>query len=74
MLRMLERIGLGQRPAPRRFLHIFQGRLAALNGDTAGAIIAYRHYLGLRSNPEPTVRPEVEQVRSELAGLIEEPK
>jgi hypothetical protein len=60
-----------------RFLPTFlreEGRLAALNGDTAGAIIAYRHYLGLRSNPEPTVRPEVEQVRRELAALVAEPK
>jgi hypothetical protein len=60
-----------------RYLATFlrdEGRLAALNGDTAGAIIAYRHYLGLRSNPEPTVRPEVEQVRSELAALVAEPK
>jgi len=54
-------------------LHILQGRLAALNGDPAGAIIAYRHHLGLRSNPEPTVRPEVEQVRRELAALVVEP-
>ena len=51
-----------------------EGRLAALTGDTAGALVAYRHYLGLRSNPEPRVRPEVEQVRSELAALVAEPK
>jgi hypothetical protein len=51
-----------------------EGRLAALASDTVGAITAYRHYLGLRSDPEPAVRPEVEQVRSELAALVGEPK
>jgi hypothetical protein len=28
-----------------------EGRLAALTGDTAGAVRAYRHYLGLRPIP-----------------------
>jgi hypothetical protein len=59
-----------------RYLATFlreEGRLAALTGDTVGAIAAYRHYLGLRSDPEPAVRPEVEQVRSELAALVGEP-
>jgi tetratricopeptide (TPR) repeat protein len=46
-----------------------EGRLAALTGDTAGAVAAYRHYLALRSNPEPSVRPEFEAVRAELAKL-----
>lgn len=46
-----------------------EGRLAALTGDTAGAIRAYRHYLGLRYDPEPVLRPEVERVRRELARL-----
>jgi hypothetical protein len=58
-----------------RYLPTFlreEGRLAALSGDTAGAIAAYRHYLALRSDPEPAVRPEVERVRTELAGLAGE--
>lgn len=46
------------------------GRLAALTGDTAGAVRAYRHYLVLRANPEPAVRPAVEGVRRELAALL----
>ncbi|HEX5574737.1 MAG TPA: protein kinase family protein, partial [Gemmatimonadales bacterium] len=39
-----------------------QGRLAALVGDRSGAIKAYSHYLALRYNPEPAVKPEVDQV------------
>ena len=46
-----------------------EGRLAALTGDSAGAIRAWRHYLVLRSDPEPALRPDVEQVRAELAKL-----
>jgi tetratricopeptide (TPR) repeat protein len=49
-----------------------EGRLAALTGDTAGAIRAYQHYLALRPNPEPEVKPEVERVREELARLVGE--
>jgi len=47
-----------------------EGRLAALTHDRAGAIRAYQHYLALRSNPEPTARPEVDQVRTQLATLL----
>ncbi len=50
-----------------------EGRLAALTGDRSGAIRAYQHYLALRSNPEPAVRPAVEVVRSELAKLTGNP-
>jgi hypothetical protein len=46
-----------------------EGRLAALTGDTTGAVAAYRHYLALLSNPEPALRPGVEAVRAELAKL-----
>jgi serine/threonine-protein kinase len=46
-----------------------EGRLAALTGDRPGALRAYRHYLALRSDPEPAVRPKVEAVRAELAKL-----
>jgi eukaryotic-like serine/threonine-protein kinase len=46
-----------------------EGRLAALTGDRQGAIRAYQHYLALRSDPEPALRPRVEAVRAELAKL-----
>jgi serine/threonine-protein kinase len=49
-----------------------EGHLAALTGDTAGAVRAYQHYLARRQNPEPHVRPEVERVREELARLAGE--
>jgi hypothetical protein len=46
-----------------------EGRLAALTGDTAGAVRAYRHYLALRFDPEPGVLPAVETVRRALRAL-----
>jgi tetratricopeptide (TPR) repeat protein len=46
-----------------------EGRLAAKVGDRRGAIRAYRHYLALRSDPEPELRPEADRVREELARL-----
>jgi hypothetical protein len=46
-----------------------EGRLAALGGDTSGAIRAYRHYLAVRSDPEPALRPLIEAVRAELEKL-----
>jgi tRNA A-37 threonylcarbamoyl transferase component Bud32/TolB-like protein len=49
-----------------------EGRIALLVGDTAGAISAYQRYLGLRPDPEPALRPEVERVRAELARLAGE--
>jgi tetratricopeptide (TPR) repeat protein len=48
-----------------------EGRLAAALGDRSGAIRAYRHYLALRSMPEPPIAPQVAQVRGELAKLLE---
>jgi hypothetical protein len=48
-----------------------EGRLAALSGDTSGAIHAYRRYLMLRNDPEPSVQPEVDHVRRELATLLQ---
>jgi tetratricopeptide (TPR) repeat protein len=47
-----------------------EGRLAAQLGDTAGAIRAYRHYLTLRSNPEPRLRAQADTVRRDLAALL----
>jgi len=46
-----------------------EGRLAALAGDRAGAIRAYRHYLALRTAPEPELQQRVEQVRAEMQRL-----
>ena len=46
-----------------------EGRLLARTGDNAGAIRAYRHYLMFRYDPEPSVLPEVERVRRELAVM-----
>jgi tetratricopeptide (TPR) repeat protein len=51
-----------------------EGRLAELAGDRPGAIEAYRRYLALRTNPEPMLKPQVDQVRAELARLASEEK
>jgi hypothetical protein len=59
-------------PSGLFFLSTFlreEGRLAALTGDTTGAIRAYRHYLALRADPDPALRPERDRVRSTLALL-----
>jgi len=48
-----------------------EARLAASIGDRRGAISAYRHYLYLRSEAEPRLRPDVEKVRRELARLAQ---
>ncbi len=47
-----------------------EGKLAALAGDTAGAIKAYRHYLTLRTDPGPGLRAEVDAVRAALEELL----
>jgi protein kinase-like protein len=49
-----------------------EGRLAELADDRPGAIEAYRRYLALRTNPEPAIKSQVEQVRAELARLVGE--
>jgi tetratricopeptide (TPR) repeat protein len=46
-----------------------EGRLNALAGDKRGAIRAYQHYLALRTDPEPSLRAQVDGVRAELARL-----
>jgi eukaryotic-like serine/threonine-protein kinase len=46
-----------------------EGRLAASVGDREGAIRAYRHYLALRTSPEPALQPEVAEVRAALERL-----
>jgi hypothetical protein len=50
-----------------------EGRAAALAGHRTTAIRALQHYLALRYDPEPSVLPEVEAVRAELARLVGEP-
>ena len=46
-----------------------EGRLAALAGDTTGAVAAYRHFLTLQTHPEPSRAAGVEHVRLELSRL-----
>jgi serine/threonine-protein kinase len=51
-----------------------EGRLAALVGDTVGAIRAYDHYLTIRDDPDAVMQPQVDSVRAELAALVGEPR
>lgn len=44
-----------------------QGRIAALAGDENRAARAYQHYLSMRANAEPSVAPQIDSVRRELA-------
>jgi hypothetical protein len=46
-----------------------EGRLALRAGDTTGAVGAWRHYLALRSDPEASLRAEVEQIRRQVVAL-----
>ena len=46
-----------------------EGRLAALAGDTAGAVQAYRRVLALWTDPEPRLVARRDSVRTELAKL-----
>jgi TolB-like protein len=46
-----------------------EGRLAALVGDSVGAVRAYRHFLALRPDPEPRLRANARHVARELARL-----
>jgi DNA-binding SARP family transcriptional activator/tetratricopeptide (TPR) repeat protein len=52
------------------FLHE-EWRLATLVGDTAGALRAGRHYLALRTRPDPHLRETVRRVRAEIVSLLE---
>jgi hypothetical protein len=49
-----------------------EGRLAAATGDYEGAARAYRRYLTLRDDPEPSLQLQVAKVRSELARIERE--
>jgi serine/threonine-protein kinase len=53
--------------------HREEGRIAALMGDKVAAAQSYRRYLAIRSDPEPRLRAQVEQVRADLRALQEEP-
>jgi eukaryotic-like serine/threonine-protein kinase len=46
-----------------------EGRLAALADDKIGALRAYRNYLRLRVDPEPSRVPQLDSVRAELSGV-----
>lgn len=46
-----------------------EGRLAELNGDRASARESYDRYLALRSSPDSSALPQVEQVRSRRGAL-----
>jgi TolB-like protein len=49
--------------------HREEGRLAALAGDTTGAVRAYRRYLALRGAADPPLQARVQEVRRALAAL-----
>lgn len=51
-----------------------EGRLAVQIGDTARAERAWRHYLAVRADPDPDVRPRVEAVRAALSRLEQRSK
>ena len=46
-----------------------EGQLAATAGDRVGAIRAYRSYLRMRVDPEPSRIPQRDSVRAELAKI-----
>ena len=46
-----------------------EGRLAVLADDKVGAMRAYRNYLRLRVDPEPSRIPQLDSVRAELRAL-----
>jgi DNA-binding SARP family transcriptional activator len=46
-----------------------EGRLTAIQGDTAAAVRAYDRYLALRDQPEPSLAAEVNRVREERNRL-----
>lgn len=48
-----------------------QGRLASLAGEEEEAVQAFRHYLMLRSDPEPDRVEDRDMVRAHLAELLE---
>ncbi len=72
-LKTVRRRVFGLRPAPYLSTYLREeGHLAALAGDTVGAIHVYQHYLALRSDPEPSLRAERDSVSAELVRLVGE--
>ena len=51
-----------------------EARMARIVGEDSTATRAYQHYLRLRTDPDPALRPALEQVRGELAELLGEPR
>jgi serine/threonine-protein kinase len=50
-----------------------EGRLALATGDTSGARVAWRRYLGLRADPDPVAVPERDRIRRLLDGIVTTP-
>jgi hypothetical protein len=46
-----------------------EGRLALRAGDTTAAVTAWHQYLTVRSDPEPSMRAEVDSVRRQVVAL-----
>jgi serine/threonine protein kinase/tetratricopeptide (TPR) repeat protein len=46
------------------------GRLALLVGDTTAAVLAYRHYLAIRTSPDSLFLPEVSRARQTLSTIM----
>ena len=59
----------GQSPTYWAPLLRLEGRAAELAGDSSGAVPAYRHYLALRSDPDPGARLYADSVRVALQRL-----
>lgn len=58
-------------PAPHGLAEALrlEGLFAAQSGDKVGAIRAYRNYLKVRVDPEPSMIPQRDSVRAELAKV-----
>jgi hypothetical protein len=48
---------------------LWEGRYSAAAGDTASAVRAYSWYLRVRNEPEPSLVPQRDSARAELARL-----
>jgi tetratricopeptide (TPR) repeat protein len=46
-----------------------EGRLAAKLGDADGALRAWEHFLGFRTDPEPSLAEEAARIREEVARI-----